>query len=99
MLVISSREFRENQKLYFDLVDQNEQVIVQRGKNKAYMLTPITESDRISTNPALIEKIRKAEKAIEEGKITRIKHTDNIWITRPDTHPALVTRPEEPAFP
>lgn len=42
------------------------------------MLTPITESDRLSANPALIEKIRKAEKAIEEGKTTRIKNTDNI---------------------
>ena len=32
MLVISSREFRENQKKYFDSVDSGEQVIVQRGK-------------------------------------------------------------------
>lgn len=79
MLVISSREFRENQKMYFDLVDKNEQIIVQRGKNKAYMLTPINESDRLSTNPVLIEKIRNAEKAIKEGKTTRIKNTDNIW--------------------
>ena len=36
MLVISSREFRENQNKYFDLIDQQEQVIVQRGKNKSY---------------------------------------------------------------
>ena len=44
MLVISSREFRENQKKYFDLIDQKEQVIVQRGKNKAYALVPIDET-------------------------------------------------------
>lgn len=53
MRIISSREFNDNQKLYFDLADQNEQIIVQRGKDKAYMLIPITESDRLSTNPAL----------------------------------------------
>jgi antitoxin YefM len=41
MLIVSSREFRENQKKYFDLVDQNEQVIVQRGKDKAYMIIPV----------------------------------------------------------
>ena len=27
MIVISSREFRDNQRKYFDLVDQNEQVV------------------------------------------------------------------------
>lgn len=38
MLVISSRDIRDHQKKYFDLVDHNEQVIVLRGKNKSYML-------------------------------------------------------------
>ena len=31
MLIVSSREFRDNQKKYFDSVDNGEQVIVQRG--------------------------------------------------------------------
>ena len=79
MRIISSREFNDNQKLYFDLADQNEQIIVQRGKDKAYMLIPITESDRLSTNPALINKIKDAERAIHEGKTTKINDIDNIW--------------------
>ena len=79
MLVISSREFRDNQKKYFDLVDQNEQVIVQRGKNKSYMLSALTEIDRMSTNPELIAKIQKAEKEIAEGKATHIKDPKAIW--------------------
>lgn len=79
MRIISSREFNDNQKLYFDLADQNEQIIVQRGKDKAYMLIPITESDRLSTNPALINKIKDAERAIREGKTTKINDIDNIW--------------------
>lgn len=45
MLVISSREFREKQAEYFDRADNGEQIIVQRGKNKAYTLTPVTEND------------------------------------------------------
>ena len=76
MRIISSREFNDNQKLYFDLADQNEQIIVQ---DKAYMLIPITESDRLSTNPALINKIKDAERAIREGKTTKINDIDNIW--------------------
>lgn len=79
MRIISSREFNDNQKLYFDLADQNEQIIVQRGKDKAYMLIPITESDRLSTNLALINKIKDAERAIREGKTTKINDIDNIW--------------------
>lgn len=79
MRIISSREFNDNQKLYFDLADQNEQIIVQRGKDKAYMLIPITESDRLSTNPALINKIKDAERVIREGKTTKINDIDNIW--------------------
>ena len=79
MRIISSREFNDNQKLYFDLADQNEKIIVQRGKDKAYMLIPITESDRLSTNPALINKIKDAERAIREGKTTKINDIDNIW--------------------
>ena len=79
MRIISNREFNDNQKLYFDLADQNEQIIVQRGKDKAYMLIPITESDRLSISSALINKIREAEIAIREGKTTKINDIDNIW--------------------
>ena len=48
-------------------------------KDKAYMLTPITESDRLSISSALINKIREAEIAIREGKTTKINDIDNIW--------------------
>ena len=43
MLIISSREFRDNQKKYFDSVDNGEQVIVQRGKDRSYKLVPVTD--------------------------------------------------------
>jgi hypothetical protein len=33
MLIISSREFRNNQKRYFNILDANVQVIVKRGKD------------------------------------------------------------------
>ncbi len=49
-MIISSREFRDPQKKYFDLVDQNEQVIVQRGKDKAYVIVLLNDVDRLSVN-------------------------------------------------
>jgi len=65
MLVISSREFRENQKKYFDLIDQKEQVIVQRGKNKSYALVPIDETVKYFSEPEIMERL---EQSIEEAK-------------------------------
>jgi len=47
MLVISSKEFRDNQASYFDRVDNGEEILVQRGKNKAYKITPVTENDTV----------------------------------------------------
>lgn len=79
MMIISSREFRDNQKKYFDLVDQNLQVIVQRGKNKAYILTPVGEIDRLSVNEVLIKYVKDAELELSKGETISIKDPGNIW--------------------
>lgn len=50
MRIISSREFRDNQKKYFDLVDNNEQVVVKR-KNRAYKLIPLSDDDVLQDIP------------------------------------------------
>lgn len=83
MLIISSREFRNNQKKYFDLADQDEQIVVQRGKNKAYLLTPVTDEDRLSVNPELIKAVKQAEKELKEGEKITIKDPENIWESIP----------------
>jgi len=70
MLIISAREFREKQKMYLDLVDQNEQVIVQRGKNKAYTLTPITNTDRFFDDKAVKARILHSLEQAKNGDLT-----------------------------
>jgi len=72
MLVISSREFREKQKMYLDLVDQNEQVIVQRGKNKAYTLTSISDADRFFANPEVKARIMHSLEQAKQGNLTTL---------------------------
>jgi antitoxin YefM len=79
MVIISSREFRDNQKKYFDLVDQNKQVIVQRSKDKAYVLVPVNDVDRLSVNDELILTVQEAEAEFYHGKTTHIKDPENIW--------------------
>ena len=71
MLVISSREFRQNQKEYFDRADKGEHIIVQRGKDKAYALTPITEDD-MYFNRDMVDKIKQSLLEVQQGDVQRI---------------------------
>lgn len=50
MKIVTSREFRDNQKKYFEMVDNNEQVIVKR-KNRAYKLVPVSDDDMLVDIP------------------------------------------------
>ncbi len=79
MVVISSREFRNNQKKYFDMLDEHIQIVVQRGKDKAYLLTPLSEADTLSTSPALIERVKQAEQGIKNGETITVTDPKNIW--------------------
>jgi len=51
MKIVTSREFRDHQKKYFDMVDKKEQVIVKRSKNRAYKLVPVTDDDMLFEIP------------------------------------------------
>ncbi|MCH6198903.1 type II toxin-antitoxin system Phd/YefM family antitoxin [Aquiflexum sp. LQ15W] len=76
MLVVSSREFRENQKKYMDLADNNEQVIVQRGKEKAYVLVPISEKDRFFLDPEVLEDIKVGISQYNTGNTIKVDKSD-----------------------
>lgn len=77
MLVISSREFRQNQRIYFEKADKGEQIIVQRGKDKAYALTPVNEDD-VYFNAEMLERIKESIKQVEDGKVKRISTSDGV---------------------
>jgi hypothetical protein len=51
------KKFRDHQKKYFDLIDDNEQVIVQRGKNKSYKLVPIMQDESLMTETEFYAKL------------------------------------------
>jgi len=77
MVIISSREFRQHQAEYFERVDKGEQIIVQRGKNKAYKLLPINEND-MYMNTEMVEKLKKSISEIENGQLKRISTAAEI---------------------
>ncbi len=76
MLIINSREFRQKQKMYLDLVDKNVQVIVQRGKGKSYALTLITEADCYFSDPEIIQRIANSIEQAERGELTTLHKED-----------------------
>ena len=77
MLVISSREFRQNQKKYFEKVDKGEHVIVQRAKDKAYVLTPVSEKD-MYFNAEMVDKIKQSIFEIQKGDSKTISSAKEI---------------------
>lgn len=72
MLVISSREFRQNQKMYLNLVDKNEQVVVQRGKDKAYKIVPVIPDDICMTEEEFYTKIDNSIRQVEAGQVVTL---------------------------
>ena len=77
MLVISSREFRQNQRVYFEKVDNGEQIIVQRGKDKFYVLSPVNADD-VYFNAEMVAKIKQSIKQVKAGKVKKVKTPEEI---------------------
>ncbi|WP_027472074.1 prevent-host-death protein [Saccharicrinis fermentans] len=77
MLIISSREFRQNQKKYFERADSGEQIIVQRGKDKSYALTPVNEDD-IYFNAEMLQKIKQSIEEVKQGKVKQVTTPEGI---------------------
>ncbi|MCH6236446.1 MULTISPECIES: type II toxin-antitoxin system Phd/YefM family antitoxin [Cognataquiflexum] len=72
MLVISTREFRQNLKKYLDLIDKNERVIIQRGKGKVYEISNEVKNDRFFDNPVVQERLAKSIQSYSEGKTVKL---------------------------
>ncbi len=77
MLVISSREFRQNQKLYFEKVDKGEHIIVQRGKDKSYALTLVTEDD-MYFNIEMLKRIKQSILEVKNGETKTVSTSEEI---------------------
>lgn len=78
MIVISSREFRDNQKKYLDSVDNGEQVIVQRGKDRFYKIVLVASNDVCMTEEEFYEKIDRSLRQAKEGKVLKVSSDEDL---------------------
>jgi hypothetical protein len=67
MLVVSSKEFKSKQALYFDRADNGEKILVQRSKHKSYTITPWPD-DTLMSQKALYAIIERGLQDIKDGK-------------------------------
>ena len=77
MVVVSSREFRANQRKYFDLALTNDVVITSRSHG-SYRLVPVRESDTIIDQTTLETKIRRGIEEYEQGKVHRMEEGESV---------------------
>lgn len=76
MVVVSSREFRANQRKYFNLARTNDVVITSRAHG-SYRLVPVSQDDTLIDAATLEAKIRQGIADYEAGKVYRMKEGES----------------------
>ena len=77
MVIVSSRDFRSNQRKYFVLARTNDVVITSRTHG-SYRLVPIKEDDTLIDAATLDAKIRKGIAEYEQGKGHRMAEGESM---------------------
>jgi hypothetical protein len=78
MLVVSTREFRQNQKNYLDQIDEGVQILLQRGKDKCYKISSIKKDDTLMSKEELHAKIDRALEQYERGEYYEFKTMEEL---------------------
>ncbi len=77
VIEITSREFRSNQKKFFDLADKGIQIVLKRGRQQAYVLTPLLGEALFFTSE-MLKRIDESIKQASEGKTTRVSSKEEL---------------------
>lgn len=77
MVIVSSRDFRANQRKYFDLARTNDVVITSRTFGN-YRLVPVKDDDIVVDHTTLDAKIRRGIEEYEQNKVYRMEEGENM---------------------
>jgi len=78
MLIVSSREFRDNPKSYLDQVDAGAEILIRRGKNRSYKVVPVTEDDTLMSKENYFAKLDRVLQQAREEKGTVINSRQEL---------------------
>ena len=78
MLVVSTREFRDNQKSYLDKIDAGIELLIQRGKRKTYKIIPVSDDDTLMSKEEFFAKIDRSIQQAKEGKVTTVRSIEEL---------------------
>lgn len=78
MIVITSREFRENQASYLDMVDKGEEVLIQRRKNKAYRIVSVKNDDTLMSKEEFFAMVAKSLHQGKEGRVHTMREGESL---------------------
>ncbi len=76
MQVITAREFRANQKKYFELAEK-ESIFIARKNARPIVINVAEDDDFISKDE--LKAIYKGLEDIKNGRTTKIQDINNIW--------------------
>ncbi|MDR2449631.1 MAG: hypothetical protein LBD52_06700, partial [Prevotellaceae bacterium] len=77
---VKGRDFRTHQKTYLDLSDKGTQIVIRRGINKRYAITPlppVNDYDRYFT-PEMRTRLDQSLKQAAEGKVTEPMNKEEL---------------------
>jgi hypothetical protein len=76
VLEVTSKEFLNRPKAFFDLAVQGVQIMIKRGRNH-FALTPVEDKDTYFT-PEAIARIKESQQQAREGKVTKLKTEEEL---------------------
>jgi hypothetical protein len=78
MLVVSSREFRDNQRTYLDKIDNGIDILIQRGRNKSYKISQVAPDDTLMSKEDFFAKLERSKQEIIEGKGIVLRNNEEL---------------------
>lgn len=77
MIIVTSRDFRANQRKYFDLARTNDVIITSRAFG-SYKLVPVAKEDNVIDAETLDAKIKKGIEEYNKGKVYKMNEGEDM---------------------
>ena len=77
MIIVTSRDFRANQRKYFDLARTNDVIITSRAFG-SYKLVPVAKEDNVIDAETLDAKIKKGIEEYNKGKVYKMNDEEDM---------------------